>query len=338
MPLSLKQEILKYNLANYDKRIDVFSFIKAIQNLLSELKKKKGLWFTILTLLSISGISLSMYLLTSMTSNISQEVYANMSVTYKNNLDYKFEDKQKELRSIILGLKVNDTFKNNLENKQVIDAVIDTYNKTLVASGLDSISLTYYSTVNQTNQYRNIINSVINRKISIFGIEVLSDGPNVVYIEPIISGESVVGVVEIKESLISIKKDFERNKQSIFVFLMQEKMMANLSIDAKNGRYRPVVDDLRVEEQKYDGSFFANVIEDGLDGFKELKDKGYIVNKEYFKTYKEILDVNGVTIGYALIGEQVQGNGGFVNIVDKMTKSVTMIALGLVISILLFMF
>lgn len=316
----------------------MFSFIKAIQNLLSELKKKKGLWFTILTLLSISGISLSMYLLTSMTSNISQEVYANMSVTYKNNLDYKFEDKQKELRSIILGLKVNDTFKNNLDNKQAIDLVIDTYNKTLVSAGLDSISLTYYSTVNQTNQYRNIINSVINRKISIFGIEVLSDGPNVVYIEPIISGESVVGVVEIKESLISIKKDFERNKQSIFVFLMQEKMMANLSIDAKNGRYRPVVDDLRVEEQKYDGSFFANVIEDGLDGFKELKDKGYIVNKEYFKTYKEILDVNGVTIGYALIGEQVQGNGGFVNIVDKMTKSVTMIALGLVISILLFMF
>ena len=316
----------------------MFSFIKAIQNLLSELKKKKGLWFTILTLLSISGISLSMYLLTSMTSNISQEVYANMSVTYKNNLDYKFEDKQKELRSIILGLKVNDTFKNNLENKQAIDIVIDTYNKTLVAAGLSTISLTYFSTVNQTNQYRNIINSVINRKISIFGIEVLSDGPNVVYIEPIISGESVVGVVEIKESLISIKKDFERNKQSIFVFLMQEKMMANLSIDAKNGRYRPVVDDLRVEEQKYDGSFFANVIEDGLDGFKELKDKGYIVNKEYFKTYKEILDVNGVTIGYALIGEQVQGNGGFVNIVDKMTKSVTMIALGLVISILLFMF
>ena len=316
----------------------MFSFIKAIQNLLSELKKKKGLWFTILTLLSISGISLSMYLLTSMTSNISQEVYANMSVTYKNNLDYKFEDKQKELRSIILGLKVNDTFKNNLDNKQAIDLVIDTYNKTLVSAGLDSISLTYYSTVNQTNQYRNIINSVINRKISIFGIEVLSDGPNVVYIEPIISGESVVGVVEIKESLISIKKDFERNKQSIFVFLMQEKMMANLSIDAKNGRYRPVVDDLRVEEQKYDGSFFANVIEDGLDGFKELKDKGYIVNKEYFKTYKEILDVNGVTIGYALIGEQVQGIGGFVNIVDKMTKSVTMIALGLVISILLFMF
>ena len=186
----------------------MFSFIKAIQNLLSELKKRKGLWFTILTVMSILGISLSMYLLTSMTSNISQEVYANMSVTYKNNLEYKFEDKQKELRKIILGLKINDTFRNNLENKELLDPVIATYNKALVELGLDSITLTYYSTINQTNQYRNIINSVINRKIATFGVEVLSDGPNVVYIEPILSGENVVGVVEIKESLISIKKDF----------------------------------------------------------------------------------------------------------------------------------
>ncbi len=316
----------------------MFSFIKAIQNLLSELKKRKGLWFTILTVMSILGISLSMYLLTSMTSKISEEVYANMSVTYKNNLEYKFEDKQKELSKIILGLKINDTFKNNLENKELLDPLIAAYNKALVESGLESTTMTYYSTVNQTNQYRNIINSVINRKISTFGVEVLSDGPNVVYLEPILSGENVVGVIEIKENLISIKKDFERNKQSIFVFLMQEKMMANLSIDAKNGRYRPVVDDLRVEEQKYDSAFFANVIEEGIDGFKELKNQGYTVNKEYFKTYKEILDVNGVTVGYVLIGEQVQGNGGFVNIVDNMTKSVTMIALGLVISILLFMF
>ena len=279
-----------------------------------------------------------MYLLTTMTSNISEEVYANMSITYKNNLEYKFEDKQKELRKLILGLKINDTFKNNLENKELLDPLIAVYNKSLIDLGQENTTMTFYSTINQTNQYRTIINSVINRKISTYGVEILSDGPNVVYLEPIISGENVVGVVEIKESLISIKKDFERNKQSIFLFLIQEKMMANLSIDAKNGRYRPVVDDLRVEEQKYDGGFFANVIESGIDGFKELKDQGYIVNKEYFKTYKEILDINGVTVGYVLIGEQVQENGGFVNIVDKMTKSVTMVALGLVISILLFMF
>jgi hypothetical protein len=316
----------------------VFSFIKAIQNLLSELKKRKGLWFTILSVFSILGITLSMYLLTTMTTKIAEEVYANMSVTYKSNLEYRFEDKQNEFRKIVLGLKTNDNFNNNLNNKQIIDSIIDVYNKSLIESGFDSISLTFYPTAYQTSQYRTIINSVINRKITSFGIEVLSDGLNIVYIEPIISGENVLGIVEVKENLVSLKKDFERNKQSIFLALIQEKMMVNLSISAKNGKYRAVVDDLRVEEQKYDSSFFSNVIEEGLEGLKELESKGYVVNKEYFKTYKEMVDVNGVTIGYILLGEKVKGNDGFVNIVDKMTKSVTMIALGLVISILLFMF
>lgn len=316
----------------------MFSFIKGLQNLLSELKKRKGLWFTVLSLMSMTGILLSMYLLTTMTSSIAEEVYANMSVTYKNTLEEKIEDKQKEFRKIVLGLRTNDTFKNNLNDKQIIDPIVENYNKSLVEIGFDSISLSFYSTVNQTNQYRSILNTVINRKTASFGIEILANGPNIVYLEPIMSGDNILGIIEVKENLLSLKKDFERNKQSIFLFLIQEKMMANLAIDAKNGRYRAVVDDLRVEEQKYDGAFFSNVIEDGLEGFKQLKNDGYMVNQDFFKTQKEIVDINGVTVGYVLVGEKVEGKGGFVSIVDNMTKSVTMIALGLVISILLFMF
>ena len=56
------------------------------------------------------------------------------------------------------------------------------------------------------------------------------------------------------------------------------------------------------------------------------------------KVDKEVVDVNGVTIGYIIMAEKVQGSNGFVNIVDDMTKSVTLVSLGLVISILLFMF
>ena len=316
----------------------MFSFIKAMQNLLSGLKKRKGLWFTILTIVSVLGISLSMYLLTTMTSSIAKEVYVNMSVSYKSNLENKIEDKQKDYQKVILGLKTNDNFKNNLENKQIIDSIIENYNKSLSDVGSEAISVVYYSTINQTTQFRNSINTVINRKIASFGFEVLPSGPSIVYLEPIISGENILGVIEVKESLLSLKKEIERNKQSIFLFLIQEKMMSNLAVEAKNGRYSPVIDDLRVEEQKYDGKFFANIISDGLDGFKELKNVGYTVNREFFKTYKEVSDINGVTIGYIVVGEKVSTDGGFVNIVDNMTKSVTLIALGLVMSILLFMF
>lgn len=316
----------------------MFSFIKALQNFFSNLKKKKGLWFTTLTVLSIIGISVSMYLLSNMTTSIAKEVYINMSSTYINNLEDKIEDKKNEYKRIILGLQTNDTFKDNLNNKLVIDSILENYNKNLSEMGFGQITLSFYSITNQINQYKNIVNTVISRKTSSFGFEVLGDGPNIVYLFPIIIDSSVVGVVEIKENIISLKNDIERSKQTIFLFLLQEKMMNNLSSDVKNGRYRLVVDGLRVEEQKYDSSLVSNVAEGGQEEIKELKNNGYLVNDVYFKTYKEVVDVNGVTIGYIIMAEKVHGSNGFVNIVDNMTKSVTLVSLGLVISILLFMF
>ena len=316
----------------------MFSFIKALQNFFSNLKKKKGLWFTTLTVLSIIGISVSMYLLSNMTTSIAKEVYINMSSTYINNLEDKIEDKKNEYRRIILGLQTNDTFKDNLNNKLVIDSILENYNKNLSEMGFGQITLSFYSISNQINQYKNIVNTVISRKTSSFGFEVLGDGPNIVYLFPIIIDSNVVGVVEIKENIISLKNDIERSKQTIFLFLLQEKMMNNLSDDLKNRRYRLIVDGLRVEEQKYDSSLVSNVAEGGQEEIKELKNNGYLVNDVYFKTYKEVVDVNGVTIGYIIMAEKVQGSNGFVNIVDNMTKSVTLVSLGLVISILLFMF
>ena len=316
----------------------MFSFIKALQNFFSNLKKKKGLWFTTLTVLSIIGISVSMYLLSNMTTSIAKEVYINMSSTYINNLEDKIEDKKNEYKRIILGLQTNDTFKDNLNNKLVIDSILENYNKNLSEMGFGQITLSFYSITNQINQYKNIVNTVISRKASSFGFEVLGDGPNIVYLFPIIIDSSVVGVVEIKENIISLKNDIERSKQTIFLFLLQEKMMNNLSSDVKNGRYRLIADGLRVEEQKYDSSLVSNTAEGGQEEIKELKNNGYLVNDVYFKTYKEVVDVNGVTIGYIIMAEKVQGSNGFVNIVDNMTKSVTLVSLGLVISILLFMF
>ena len=316
----------------------MFSFIKALQNFFSNLKKKKGLWFTTLTILSIIGISVSMYLLSNMTTSIAKEVYINMSSTYINNLEDKIEDKKNEYKRIILGLQTNDTFKDNLNNKLVIDSILENYNKNLSEMGFGQITLSFYSITNQINQYKNIVNTVISRKTSSFGFEVLGDGPNIVYLFPLIIDSNVVGVVEIKENIISLKNDIERSKQTIFLFLLQEKMMNNLSDDLKNRRYRLIVDGLRVEEQKYDSSLVSNVAEGGQEEIKELKNNGYLVNDVYFKTYKEVVDVNGVTIGYIIMAEKVQGSNGFVNIVDNMTKSVTLVSLGLVISILLFMF
>ena len=270
----------------------MFSFIKAIQSLLANLKKKKGLWFSILSTMSISGIFLTLYLITNVTKSASEHVYEDVSHTYKKNLDVRFLDKQKEYKNIVLSLKSNDNFNNNLNNSQIVDDIIKKYNDNLLNNGFEGISIKYNSIANQVNVLRNSINSVVNRKSSLFGIEILLNGPNVVYLEPIFNDQNVIGVIEIKQSLLSFKQDYEKSQGGLFLFLLQERSMGALSQDIKNGDYRLIVDDLYVEERRYDGLFFANMIKEGSDGLKSMKEHGYRVNESYFKTYKEIFDIN----------------------------------------------
>jgi hypothetical protein len=316
----------------------VFSFIKAIQKLLAELKKRKGLWFSILSASSISGIFIALYLITSVTDTASAHVYEDISHTYKKNLDVRLLDRQKDYKNMVLALKSNDNFVANLNNIPVVDGIIKKYNDNLLNNGFEGITIKFYSTLNQVNVFKNSINAVINRKSSLYGLEVLLDGPSVVYLEPVFVDQNLVGVLEVKQKLLNFKADYEKAQGGLFLFLLQERSMTALSTDIKNGDYKVIVEDLFVEEKRYDGLFYANMIEEGSEGLKFMKEHGYRVNESYFKTYKEIFDINGAFIGYIIVGEKVEGSSGFVNIVNKLTKEVTLIALGLVMSILLFMF
>lgn len=316
----------------------MFSFIKAIQSLLANLKKRKGLWFSILSAMSIAGIFLTLFLITNVTKTASAHVYEDVSHTYKKNLDTRVLDKQKEYKNIVLALKSNANFTANLNNIQIVDETIKKYNDNLNTNGFDGISIKYYPLNTQVNIFRNSINSVISRKSSLFGMEVLLDGPNMVYLEPLFIEQNLAGVMEVKQNLISFKQDYEKTQGGVFLFLLQERSMNALSTELKNGNYRAVVDDLFVEEKKFDGMFFGNMIKEGSEGLKLMRDQGYKVNEVFFKTYKEVIDINGSFIGYLIVGEKVEGSNGFVNIVDKLTKEVTLIALGLVMSILIFMF
>ncbi len=316
----------------------MFSFIKAIQNLLANLKKRKGLWFSILSAMSIAGIFLTLFLITNVTKTASAHVYEDVSHTYKKNLDTRVLDKQKEYKNIVLALKSNSNFTTNLNNIQIVDETIKKYNDNLNTNGFDGIAIKYYPLNTQVNIFRNSINAAINRKSSLFGMEVMLDGPNMVYLEPLFIEQNLVGVIEVKQNLISFKQDYEKTQGGVFLFLLQERSMNALSTDVKNGNYRAVVDDLFVEEKKFDGMFFGNMIKEGSEGLKLMRDQGYKVNEVFFKTYKEVIDINGSFIGYLVVGEKIEGSNGFVNIVDKLTKEVTLIALGLVMSILIFMF
>lgn len=317
----------------------MFSFFKFLQNSLKNLKQNKGLWFTILAGLSITGIFLSLYLLTHMTQSASKEVYESISTTYQKNFKNKINDKDREFNRILLSVEANTTLINNIEanNLVAVQESIASYNENFKKSGSQSLSMNFYPIINQVNQYRNSINSVINSKNKASGIEVLLDGIYLVYIEPIVKDDILLGVLELKEELHALKADYTK-ENSIFLFLLEERMLNKLSIKARNGKYREVIENMQVEEQKYDGQFFAKIIENGKEEYRNMLEAGYSVDDQYFRSTQKVSDINGNVIGLIVLGQTVADSGAFVNIVDRMTKTVTTVALGLVISILLFMF
>lgn len=317
----------------------MFSFFKFIQKTIKDLKGKKGLWFTILSVLSLSGIFLSLYILTHMTENSSKEVYTSISSTYNKAYRNKFLEKEEVFKQMMIGIKGNSQLLQNIENNNLVDVrtSVDAYNQRYKEAGFNTLTLSFYPLINQVNQYRNSVNSVINSKAKIYGLEVLLDGVFMVYLEPILKDENIIGVFELRKEIADLKTEFFKD-DIIFTFLLEERMLNKLSIKARNGKYREVIEQMNVEELKYDGQFVGKIADGGKDSYNQMLELGYSVDDVYFRAAQEISDINGNIIGVVILGELVDGSGAFVNIVDKMTKTVTTVALGLVISILLFMF
>jgi len=317
----------------------MFSFFKFLQNSLKNLKQNKGLWFTILAVLSITGIFLSLYLLTHMTDSASKEVYNSISTTYQKNLKNKLAEREREFSRMMLSIESNDSLVTNIESNNLVavQQEVNIYNENFKKTGSESLQLIFFPTTNQVNQYRNSVNSVINSKNKAFGIEVLLDGIYIVYLKPIINNDTLIGVLELKEELHTLKADYSK-ENSIFLFLLEERMLNKLSIKARNGKYREVLEETHVEEQKYDGQFYAKIIENGKEEYKKMLEVGYSVDDQYFRAVEKVSDIDGNIIGLVVLGQTVADSGAFVNIVDRMSKMVTTVALGLVISILLFMF
>lgn len=317
----------------------MFSFFKFLQNSLKNLKKNKGLWFTILGILSVSGIFLCLFILNNLTENVSKDVYKNISSNYIKSFKDRVYKQEESFRKVLTTIETNNFFIDNINknNIPVIEEQITSYNKNFKEIGFKSLELSFYPVLNQINQYRNSVNSVIASKSKAYGVEVLRDGIFFIYIEPIIKDDVLIGILELKEELYEFKAEYSR-VDTIFAFLLEERMLNQLSIKARNGKYREVVNSMQVEELKYDGQFYGKIIDAGNDEFKQMLDVGYSVDDTYFRTAQKLSDINGNIIGVVVLGETVEGSGGFVNIVDNMTKTVTTVALGLVISILLFMF
>ena len=317
----------------------MFSFIKKLQEILSRLKKNKGLFFTTLSLLSISGIVMFMYLIMTMTSGIKKDVYVSLA----HNSDKSIENlltSNKELYSNISKIvtsQVDVQSAIKLANQEEISFFEKKYNRLFSERKKYPIIFKFYPSLNTKSNYRNTINSLIRSKSEVYGIEVQATGVYVTLIKPILNKGNFIGLIEVKQSIHSVKKYYEL-KDSVFMFMMNKKMLVKLSLKAKTGKFKNVVSQYVVKQGNYSSRFYSTLSDMDDKTFKQSLKVKYDSDDKYFRSYKQVTDINGLDIGLFVFADRTEKNDGFVSLVDKMVKSVTYVSLGLVISILLFMF
>ena len=315
----------------------MFTFIKFIQGLFLRLKHNKGLWFTTLGLLSISGIFLSMYILFSLTKDVTEEIYVSTSHTYNTNMKNLLNRKESVFNNILFTIKTDAALLKSIKesnHKQII-ARLNDYNNNYKRVKID-FTLKYFPAIEHSEIHRNSISSSLANKNSKFGLEIFPNGIYTVLLEPVFNDDKIIGILEIKEK-INFYKEYFLSNNKIFLVLLEERMLNKLSKEIRKNNYVEVIDDLYTDMTLFNSIFYGTIREAGMNSFKEFMDKKYTLDNLFFKTYRPLSDINGNDIGYIIMGESVEGKT-FINIVQDMTKTITTVALGLVISILLFMF
>lgn len=150
-------------------------------------------------------------------------------------------------------------------------------------------------------------------------------------ITPITDGAKVLGVLEVRQDIGFLTQALEdQGYEFIFAldrFAFPNEYMRELTLKEINERY--------VTAQKNINTDFFEYLKD-VD-FKELVDDEYVLDSDFFATYKMVQDVEGVNFGIMLIGENMDKPSNILKVVDGVSKSITTVALGLVVALLLLM-
>ena len=169
---------------------------------------------------------------------------------------------------------------------------------------------------------------------NISGIVINKSGTRIIAMVPVIDSNSTLGVIEISESFHDIKDNFERLDKE-FVFIIDKHQLVNIDLKHKSGKFRDINELYRVAYHNYASGFYMSAEDIDFDALAQSK---YINTKKFYITYTPVNDLYGNPIGLVLIGENSKHANSFVQISQNMINSVTTVALGLVISLILFMF
>ncbi|KIM07656.1 MAG: hypothetical protein KU29_06585 [Sulfurovum sp. FS06-10] len=317
----------------------MFGFIKMIQKWIAKLQSNKRMWFTTIFVIASGGILLSTYLLISTTERVAQNVYVNQTKEYELRLKSLEKLIEKKLHQVAIAFSQNNALIEAIQANDTVtlDQIANQFNTLLTEQNNSSLNIKFYSIQKQNEIIRNSIIAAIQTKNNIFGPEVIHDGIFYFFISPIIKDNQVIGVIEVKESIYTLKESFNALKQE-YIFLLDSKMLPNLSIQNREGLYLPLVKNFLLNNKVYDTKTQGYMSDIDNTSIQKILSGDHLVMPELYLNGVIIRDINGVDIGVTIMGQTRHLEGGFINIAQNMTSQVVMITLGLIVSLLLFLF
>jgi hypothetical protein len=305
----------------------------------SYVMSKKWLFFTMLTFLSAAGILVSMISINFMTKDVATQTYMEEHRLDKKLLDGFLISRYDSLLSIAGILSIHPEIAMHIEEKadntlnELLQKVYKNINETV---NNNPIKIKYYAKDYTASSSENteIANLVMDSKQNITGIVINKDGVRLIGITAVEKDKKVIGAIEVSQSIHGIKDDFERLGKE-FVFILDKSQLVFLDVAHKTDTYHDIDETYKVAFHEYDSKFYVNLQK--LD-INKLMEKKYINNKDFYTTNDFAIDLNGREIGLFVIGESTNNGSSFVQITKNMINSVTTVALGLVISLILFMF
>ena len=317
----------------------MFSFINFIQSILNNLKQNKGLWFSILTVTSIIGVLVSISLINMMSKDVAHKTYMQVHRVDTTQLSNLLDTKYDTLLAIGGIISIHPDVIANIKsksNKSINDILLHAQETINDKVNIDPISIHYYAkgfqaTKSENQQYADV---VIDTQTSITGIVINLSGPRILTITPIVDGNATIGAIEVSQDISSVRESFEKMGKE-FAFILNKAQLVFINLENKQGMMQDIDDDHKIFYHKYNPQFYTNIQKLDLE---LLENKKYIDGDAFFTTYDEAIDINGKRIGLFIIGESAEQTDSFVHITQSLISSITTVALGLVISLILFMF
>jgi len=317
----------------------MFSFFNFLQTIEGKLKRNKGLWFTTLSVVSILGILISISVINIMTSDVSHKTYMQVHRVDTRQLENILDTKYNTLLSIGGVVALNQTIVKNIQSKSdqsindILKNTADTINEKV---NVDPININYYATdfdaeLSENSQYAEL---VINSNTSVTGIVVNKKGVRLIAITPVLDNSVTIGAIEISQDVSSIKNEFEKLGKE-FAFIVNKTQLVFMDLSAKQGNLQDINDNYKIFFHNYSSQFYTNLTK--VD-FELLQSEKYVINSRYYITSDEAVNIDGKPVGIFAIGEASENASSFVNITKNLINSVTTVALGLIISLILFMF